>query len=897
MLKQLTLVLKMILGLIILAMALKANASVIYNYDAVGRLTLVDYGGGNTQVYSYDSAGNIAEVKSTTTTDTTPDAFSFTAQTNVARSTLVTSAPVAITGINAATNWSVTNGTACVGSSAANCGCADSAFTTSGTVSNNQYVCARHTSSASYATKTTTTVTVGGVSSNFESTTVAQNIVIDTTPDTFIFNAQTNLALSSTAESNVITVKGINTAAPISITTNGFYRINGGTYINTAGKVNNGDTVQVKHTTANIVNTSVSTTLTIGGVSGVFKTTTATTKDTTPDAFNFTAKTGVALSSNVESDIIKISGINAPTPISVSSGSYYRINGGSYVNTAGTVNNGDTVQVKHAASATNNTAVTTTLTIGGVTGLFKSTTVNVALTAPQNVVATADNGKVTLSWNAVTGATSYDVCRAQVSISNITNCTAFTGGTWHINANSPATIMGLTNGTTYYFRVIAKNATSTSPASTEVTATPTSSTPAPSLSIKFDQASLDSLGATYFGTHEIVKGYDGAANAVKFYGTGKPGNIRIPKRAEMQFTNAATFDVWTRIDSSTGMNGYGNAATTAWAMAVLAKSHDRTGAALNTSPSPTGVGYGWAGMSTFDSTWQDANCQITKKDFNVPLNTWFRLTEVISSTGGITAYVNKQLAYTCPNARPSFTAMNQQDLYIGQYGDNFWYPLNGAVQNLNIYKQALTKSQVEALPQAEPPKPDLIIVGAWEQLEGKPFDVVMNGSDAGNISSLTAGSNVCLLNLSRSDANTKFYTCTTPSANGSDQAPFTLTAIINGKTQPWTVTGYTSSAKYWATYNGVPYVIGLNKYITTNGNGIGPTFTISMGSTSGKTMDLPAASYFSSLRLNNYICPKIPTLDWIYQCPTLPVGNYVVNILHDSDKRYLVGNSFIVKVQ
>ena len=962
-----------------------------YSYDDVGRLRLVDYGGGNTQVYSYDSAGNIAEVKSTTTTDTTPDAFGFTAQTNVVRSTLVTSAPVAITGINAATNWSVTNGTACVGSSAANCGCADSAFTTSGTVSNNQYVCAQHTSSASYATKTTTTVTVGGVSGNFDSTTAPQTV--DTKPDPFTFTAQTNVALSSTAESNVITVKGINSPTPISVTANGFYRINGGVYVKTAGKVNNGDKIQVKHTTAATVNTNVSTTLTIGGVNGVFKTTTATTKDTTPNAFSFAAKTNVALSSIVESAVIKVGGINAPTPISVSAGSFYRINGGGYVNIAGKVNNGDTVQVKHTAAANYATVKSTTLTIGGVTGVFKSKTLPApTLNTPENVVATAGNGMVTLSWNTVNGATGYEVCRAQGSINDIVNCSAIDGGAWYLDVNSPLVISGLSNGMQYHFKVRAKNGTTYSPASAEVTAIPTDGVPKPSLHVQFDETALNDLGATYFGLHSFTTGYDGGS-AIKFYGVDQPGHVQIPNRAAMQFTDGATFDMWVRIDARRGMNGYGQFVDTGAVMALLAKSHDRTGVVIPITPeSKSGA---W--FATFDASWSDANCQVVKNDFNLPLNSWFRVTMVASSTGGTASYINRQLAYKCPNARPNFTTMNTQDLYIGKFSDS-WYPLDGAVESLDIYQQALSQEQVTALPQTmkintfnvngqsianggsiaattsdllsmvltfnlavpnvamELPAPygkmlfgttsdggvtwqrqltgtalngtmrlyptdkegnalpdvtpwiinlaikdsvpKLTAFGAWEQLEGKPFDVVFIGDDAANINQVTAGTTTCSFIGERSSTTTKHFACTTPSSNGSDQSAFAITATVSGKSINWVnSSNFTTSLNYWNTYNGVPYVIGLDKYVVSNSNGIGPLFNITMGATSGNLGDIPPSSFFSSLTVGGYNCPKVGTMDWAYQCPMLPLGTYLVNVLFDNDKRRMVNQSFVIKVQ
>lgn len=111
-------------------------------------------------------------------TDTTPDAFSFTAQTDVPVSSVITSAPAKITGIDAATTWTATNGYACV-SSGNNCNCDVVGFAASGAVSNGQYLCAQHTSSANYATSVASTVSVGGVSSSFGSTTVKNTQTIN----------------------------------------------------------------------------------------------------------------------------------------------------------------------------------------------------------------------------------------------------------------------------------------------------------------------------------------------------------------------------------------------------------------------------------------------------------------------------------------------------------------------------------------------------------------------------------------------------------------------------------------------------------------------------------------------------------------------------------------------
>ncbi|HUR40027.1 MAG TPA: hypothetical protein VM240_02565 [Verrucomicrobiae bacterium] len=104
------------------------------------------------------------EAKTPATVDTTPAPFTFADQANVDPGTVVTSAPVTITGIDMPAAVSVTGGTWSVG-------CTATYVATSGTVANNETVCVRHTSAATAATATHTTLTVGGVSDIFTSTT------------------------------------------------------------------------------------------------------------------------------------------------------------------------------------------------------------------------------------------------------------------------------------------------------------------------------------------------------------------------------------------------------------------------------------------------------------------------------------------------------------------------------------------------------------------------------------------------------------------------------------------------------------------------------------------------------------------------------------------------------
>lgn len=212
----------------------------------------------------------------------------------------------------------------------------------------------------------------------------------------------------------------------------------------------------------------------------------------------------------------------------------------------------------------------------------------------------------------------------------------------------------------------------------------------PSLAIAFtDKAGAVAKGWDVTSGVTFVDGRNGG-RAAKFGGTGNPGHIRVPNNASLMFTNEATFDLWARIDASSGMNGYGQSVSSNWAMSLLAKSHDVNGVALLTYSE--GVGF-----ATYDATWSGAGCR------NIPLaappgiGEWYRVTATVSQTTGTKTYINGKLYGECPNARPSFSQMNMQDLYIGKYSD-YWYPLNGAIQDVRIYQKALSQAEVQSLP-------------------------------------------------------------------------------------------------------------------------------------------------------------------------------------------------------
>jgi hypothetical protein len=85
---------------------------------------------------------------------------------------------------------------------------------------------------------------------------------------------------------------------------------------------------------------------------------------------------------------------------------------------------------------------------------------------PAAVNALAGDGQVTITWNGVPGATSYNLYWSTVS--GVNKAT----GTKISNASSPYTHAGRVNGTTYYYVATAQNALGESIESSQVSATP-----------------------------------------------------------------------------------------------------------------------------------------------------------------------------------------------------------------------------------------------------------------------------------------------------------------------------------------------------------------------------------------------------------------------------------------
>ena len=326
------------------------------------RLRHVAATGFNSRVTTWIWVGGVAGTFTTETemADTTPDAFIFLDVANVPSGSTQIANAIVVAGINNAAPINVSGGEYSI---------SGGAFTAvAGTITAGASVRVRHIAATGFATAVNTTLVIGGISDTFSSTTEAA----DTTPTAFSFFDQTGLATNVPVVSAAITVAGI--SAPTTITiAGGSYSINGTAFTSSAGNVNNGDQIRVALQTASNSSTTVSATVTIGGLSDSFSATTGAL-DATPAAFSFTDVTGAKKKQAVTSNAITVSSINTSVAISVNgAGVTYSKNGGTFTAGAGTVVNGDQVRLRLTASSTSNTTLTATATIGGISDQWSVT--------------------------------------------------------------------------------------------------------------------------------------------------------------------------------------------------------------------------------------------------------------------------------------------------------------------------------------------------------------------------------------------------------------------------------------------------------------------------------------------------------------------------------------------
>ncbi len=336
----------------------------VHNNDSVVVRAIASTLFATTKLATVTIGGVSADFSVTTrAANTTPTPFSFTPKTNVAPGRTAASNSVLITGIEAPASVSMSNARLCV-NTAPPCPAMAPA-----TVNNGDLIQLQVTASNSANTLVSGAVTIGGVTGTFNVTTTA-----DASPDPFQFAALSDQVANQLVSSNTIVVSGLSGPTGISLVPGAGkaqFSINGAAFQGAAAVVRNGDQVQLRQFTAAKNGVGNRATLTIGDVSADWLVTTADG----PSSLRFVNKLDQNSGALVASNSVTLSGLGGPIAISISgTGAQYRVNGGAYTSAAGTVNNGDRVNLQLRSGDLKDAVMTAVLTIGSQTASWSVTT-------------------------------------------------------------------------------------------------------------------------------------------------------------------------------------------------------------------------------------------------------------------------------------------------------------------------------------------------------------------------------------------------------------------------------------------------------------------------------------------------------------------------------------------
>ncbi|MBC7622243.1 MAG: hypothetical protein H7232_02530, partial [Aeromicrobium sp.] len=217
-------------------------------------------------------------------------------------------------------------------------------------------------------------------------------VASDATPDAFAFTPQLAVPLSTAVQSGSITPVGFNSATSITVS-GGSYSVGcNGVFTGAAGTLQPGQSVCVRQMSAATAATSVTTTVTIGGVAGTFSSTTQTVvappSDVTPDPIASQTTIDVALSSTVYFAPFSVTGINTLVTLTINGAAGLEVSvgcTGAFSSSPGPVTNGESVCVRHIAASTSLTNVVSSLAIGTATVTFTSRTAAPTLTCSLDV--------------------------------------------------------------------------------------------------------------------------------------------------------------------------------------------------------------------------------------------------------------------------------------------------------------------------------------------------------------------------------------------------------------------------------------------------------------------------------------------------------------------------------
>lgn len=178
-----------------------------------------------------------------------------------------------------------------------------------------------------------------------------------------------------------------------------------------------------------------------------------------------------------------------------------------------------------------------------------------------------------------------------------------------------------------------------------------------------------------------------ANRAYQFGGFNNPGFIKVNNSTSLQISNAFTMSVWVKMNTGSGMDGWGGFNTTGTNQCLFAKDWDRDCITAGVSYS-TNVGFGTSIYGNF------GNNEGGHTYLSYQTGQWMMLTYV-NTGSGLKLYKNGTLVINLPGSL-STNVTNTRDLYFGRFS-SFWYPLDGVLDDMRMYNRALTDAEIQAI--------------------------------------------------------------------------------------------------------------------------------------------------------------------------------------------------------
>ena len=205
-------------------------------------------------------------------------------------------------------------------------------------------------------------------------------------------------------------------------------------------------------------------------------------------------------------------------------------------------------------------------------------------------------------------------------------------------------------------------------------------------------------------------------------------------------------------------------------------------------------------------------------------------------------------------------------------------------------------------PAAEPPLIEWF--GTRDTVDAANSQLVAIGLDADKVASVTVASEACNRTVGAGSLPSTRFDCPLPPSSTSPFSVVVPSITYSDGTVGSRGGSWIAPTAYWESVNGTMFVQDIASYVVDGYSDRGPRVDLVWGSTSGLAADVITFPPGTELRMSGgglpaQRCPiqAATGLRATYQCPQLPAGSFVLEILFAQGTRVLAGAGYAIKVR